>query len=388
MKFQNGYLDRCINCGFCEAVCPTLEAFEFNAFYGARGRVNLAKYYFSNSLKEGDVSDSFNSCLHCNACLQVCPAGISAGEISGWAKMSMVKRDHITHLLMKNIIEYKDPVNIGNKASEWAKGLTFDEKSEYLLYTGRMFQLMPYNNAIEKIRGKIGHNLFENVGLIASHLPKISILLEPFVNKEDVRRYNRILVNIYKLLSSSDIHFYYLGEDEPYSGAMLLEFGLEDEFIQYAIHLKEFFLKYNFSKIITVDPHTYTLLKYQIKDYIDFPFEVFFYLDFVSIKSKGFRNITIHQACHLERYGEKYRKYFSILSGEMINLPKNNNERTYCCGGPDEVEYPEIAARISDKRFEELKETGADFIITMCPICLLNLSKDESVLDISEFMMK
>jgi len=50
--------------------------------------------------------------------------------------------------------------------------------------------------------------------------------------------------------------------------------------------------------------------------------------------------------------------------------------------------YPKASDNIAKRRFEELKWTKADTVITVCPFCYLNLSKDETVKDISEYLVK
>ncbi len=381
------YVEKCINCGFCEAVCPTLEASDFNAFYGARGRVNLARGYLNKEFQETELMDSFNSCLECNACLAVCPAGISAGEISQYLKLNFTKKDPIAMFITENIMKYRDPLNIGKDAIGWSQGLEFNNESGDLLYTARMYQLMPFNSAVERLRKRIGNDLLARMSKLFNRIGFNGKLLSPFVDEAEKNYFNNALRNIYKVLKESGMTIRYLGEYEPYSGAMLLELGMKDEFIEYAKWLSDFFGKIGIKRIITVDPHTYSLLKYQIKDFIDFPYEVVFYLDLVNRKVKFEGTITVHQACHLERYGKKYRRYNDILSDVNIIYPTHYNEKMLCCGGPDEVLFPHMTEKISEKRFNELKATGSHVILTMCPICLLNLRKDDSVMDISSFII-
>jgi glycolate oxidase iron-sulfur subunit len=60
----------------------------------------------------------------------------------------------------------------------------------------------------------------------------------------------------------------------------------------------------------------------------------------------------------------------------------------YCCGGQTSLLYSKASDNIAKRRFEELKRTKADTVITVCPFCYLNLSKDETVKDISEYFLK
>ena len=77
---------KCINCGFCDSVCPTLPASGYKGHISARGRVNLANNLINEIKSKGKIelriNEPFYSCLLCYACQDVCPAGINAGKIS------------------------------------------------------------------------------------------------------------------------------------------------------------------------------------------------------------------------------------------------------------------------------------------------------------------
>ena len=48
--------------------------------------------------------------------------------------------------------------------------------------------------------------------------------------------------------------------------------------------------------------------------------------------------------------------------------------------------FPEIAERASEIRYKELTETGADLVVTACPICFVNLSKGDNTMEIADFL--
>ncbi len=62
---------------------------------------------------------------------------------------------------------------------------------------------------------------------------------------------------------------------------------------------------------------------------------------------------------------------------------------TWCCGGPVESLYPEKALANAQKRVEQLSEAGSE-VVTMCPMCLVNLSNaapdDVTFNDISHYL--
>lgn len=74
-----GYLlreaSRCIYCGFCEPVCPTLPPGRHRG-YGPRGRVNIARMIALEGRATREDELSIYSCLLCGACNEVCPARI------------------------------------------------------------------------------------------------------------------------------------------------------------------------------------------------------------------------------------------------------------------------------------------------------------------------
>lgn len=73
--------NKCVYCGFCESVCPTLPLGPHRG-YGPRGRVTLLKEWLADgSAPSAEALSSFYSCLLCNACSVVCPAHIRVGDL-------------------------------------------------------------------------------------------------------------------------------------------------------------------------------------------------------------------------------------------------------------------------------------------------------------------
>ncbi|MGC9071168.1 MAG: 4Fe-4S dicluster domain-containing protein [Acidilobus sp.] len=73
--------DKCVFCGFCESVCPTIP-FGPHRGYGPRGRVTIVKGVIRSEITLTDeVVSSLYSCLLCNACSTVCPARIRVGDL-------------------------------------------------------------------------------------------------------------------------------------------------------------------------------------------------------------------------------------------------------------------------------------------------------------------
>ena len=396
-------VNSCINCGFCESVCPTLPSSGFRSSIGARGRVDVGKEMIREIKGKGiielKVDESFYSCLDCYACLQVCPAGVNAGKVSEIGKEIITsgeltiedQKNPIADMIVELTMKYRNPLGIREVCAGWSAGLQFESESTNLLYTGNMYQMMAYNETLGKIEKSMGDAFSKNMARYLTKHSGLSKYMKYFRNKKTEREMNSYLKNIYSLLKDSGIKFTYLHEEEPYPGTFIYDLGYEKEFSEYAKYLCDLFHERKVKTIITVDPHTYDLLKNTIPSYVtDFDFKVIYYLDL--LEENDFQrtsdNITYHEPCHLVLRGEGYNRPKKLLESiAKVSMPFRSGKKVFCCGGPDELLYGKLSSNISEERFRQLKETGTEKIITACPICLSNLKKDDSVEDISSYLI-
>jgi len=190
----------------------------------------------------------------------------------------------------------------------------------------------------------------------------------------------------------------YLYEDEPYSGVLLYDLGL-DEYIE--DHIKKaysLFKSYKVKKIIGVDPHTVFMLKEIYPNYIDnYDIEVQHYLEILSENNETLRKMckksldkefVIHDSCYLTRelgIIEQVRGISSSL-GITIIEPENTKLDTACCGGPIEYAFRDLTEKVSETRIQELSSISKNVIVE-CPICLINLRKYEKEMGIKVWDM-
>jgi len=89
--------------------------------------------------------------------------------------------------------------------------------------------------------------------------------------------------------------------------------------------------------------------------------------------------VTYHDPCYLGRYGGKVDEPRDLLTrfGADVKEPVRHRENPYCCGAgggllfADKEEEP--GSRISDVRFKQLQDTGAETVVTACPFCSIML---------------
>ena len=394
--------ESCINCGFCESVCPTLPASGFISSIGARGRVDIGKKLLDemNLKKELTIEpfNSFYSCLDCFACLQVCPAGVNAGEVSQLGREIITSNDvfkkidgkGITKMIVSLTMKYKNPLGIRHKLDSWAEGLEFDDSSDTLFYTGNMYQLMAYTEGLGKIEKWLGRKMSNFMAGAVAKRPYIAYGFKLMKNGETQRLMENNLKNIYALLKKSGIKLKYLRSEEPYPGTFLHDLGYKTEFKEYVSFLVDYFKSESIKKIVVIDPHTYDLFKRVIPIEIGvFPFDVVYYLDLVDTEKfhKSEETVTFHEPCHLVLRNPEYNKPLDIVeyTGNLV-MPPRSGKKTMCCGGPNELLFNNLAVKISKNRMEQLKDTGAKKIITACPICQVNLNLHGKTTDIGTYL--
>jgi glycolate oxidase iron-sulfur subunit len=74
-------VERCLYCGFCEPLCPTLHHGPHRG-YGPRGRVAVIRMLAEAKLEPTPAAlEAIYTCLLCRRCEAACPPGISIPDI-------------------------------------------------------------------------------------------------------------------------------------------------------------------------------------------------------------------------------------------------------------------------------------------------------------------
>ena len=181
--------------------------------------------------------------------------------------------------------------------------------------------------------------------------------------------------------------FAYL-DGELYSGALLYEYGLFEEFEKQAKRVANQFKEAGATKIIALTPHSAEVFQQVYSKFIDdFDFEVTPYVSIAAeaLNKLGTRlslseplTLTLHDPCHLARslkVTEEPREILRAITNLDFREVTLNRELTCCCGAPCEMIFPELSELIALRRVEELSATGAEAVATLCPFCYSNLSK-------------
>jgi Fe-S oxidoreductase len=96
--------------------------------------------------------------------------------------------------------------------------------------------------------------------------------------------------------------------------------------------------------------------------------------------------ITYHDPCHLGRHTRVFdapRRVIEAINQSGVKEMRRNRANAYCCGAGGGVKsgFPELALEIAQERIHEAEETGAKYLATTCPFCIVNLRDAAKSLD-------
>lgn len=302
----------------------------------------------------------------------------------------------VLSLVKSNMERFGMPLPVPQEAIySWAERLNLRPHGSPMLYTGALYQLTPYIVSLlsfSEMAEKAG--LFSIATKLSGVVPKGLVTMAVRPDDKIKRRVDGILVNIVAMLRKAGIEPSYMYEDDLYNGALLYDLGMEELFAQQARKVAEALKRRGAKSVITVDPHTTHMLRSVYPKYVDgFDLEVKSYIEILVERGAELRaegEGVIHDPCLYARKEGVIEQPRALLSkaGMKLAEARRSKRLTYCCGGPVESLSPSMAKMIAKARMSELREASRR-VITMCPICLINLSSASDgaeVVDIAEVL--
>jgi Fe-S oxidoreductase len=270
------------------------------------------------------------------------------------------------------------------KTTAWARGLNLRRGGPTVLYTGQMYQLIPYiERLVEAERRLAGTPLARLTGLgrRVNRIVNVSAFLAR-PGAPERATYDQVPVDVARLLTDVGVEFGYLYGDDLYSGALAYDLGLDDVVKVQAKRVADAFAKHGVREVITIDPHTTHMLRSVYPELVDgFDVRVRNYLEVLAERKPAVCNplsgeLAIHDSCLFARREDVLTQPRDLLTraGIAIREPAASGRFTWCCGGPVESLYPDKAVANARRRVAQLREAAAG-AVTMCPLCLVNLRK-------------
>jgi len=292
----------------------------------------------------------------------------------------MFKPRDIIELIADNVKKTRNPFGVPNVLmNRWWKGADLRTEGGALLFTGLMYQSVPYIEMTTRHLGRYEDSTLADYIKYGKYLPKllVGLGLALLSSKKEKKKTSDMLQSIAKVLTRSKVDFFYNPELDYYSGVLLYDLGDIEGFIRHARFVAERLIENGVKKLITVDPHTTYALKILYPKYVGETFEVNAYFELVNFRGEnGTKQVTLHDPCMYGRYLEMSdvpTKVLENLGVECVPV-RNSGTFTSCCGGPVESISPKLSKEVLHRRVNELQATGAP-IVAMCPICMTHLKK-------------
>jgi len=346
----------CVECGRCQVNCPAWGAGkELNpkaiilqtqeALLAGKRETKLAEVYSEKVLWQ---------CTTCGACENQCPVGIEHLPILIGSRRGLVSNGDAP--------EYLGSVynHLERRGNIW--GLSYDQRQKFV----------------------------ESAGLEIFDPARHDVLIWLGCAGAFEADFQKSLRSLFEILRAKQVRFGVLSK-ERCNGDPAKRTGNEYMFQELANANIEDLKSAGPKKIVTSCPHCVKTIG---ADYRRFGYEVEIVHSAVFVEeltrdmrgggAQGANKVTYHDPCYLGRYSGKVDEPRALLTrfGAEIAEPERNRENPYCCGAgggllfADKEEEP--GSRISDVRFKQLRQTGADTVVTACPFCSIMLKGAQS----------
>jgi len=308
----------------------------------------------------------------------------------------------IIGILSDNLRLRKSVLPISTRsATRWARGLDLPRGGETVLYTGQMYQLIPYIEHMVRMEELVADTWLSGFTKLGRRMNRF-VNLTAFMGRPTARARaanDGVLRNVVLLLRQAGVPFGYLYEHDLYSGALAHDLGADEALAMQARRVYRRLKQHGVRTVITVDPHTTNMLRSVYPRVLKrFDVQVRSYLEVLSeqelrVRTSLGERLAIHDSCVYARSENVLRQPRALLeqAGITIAEPENAGRFTWCCGGPLESLYPKKALATAQKRVEQLRQAAPDGV-TMCPLCLVNLQKAAGetmrFTDISEYLRR
>ncbi|MBW1672290.1 MAG: (Fe-S)-binding protein [Deltaproteobacteria bacterium] len=355
------FYDSCMRCGRCVQECPSAnarESFSPRDFVQAAGHRLWQGHFRFGAIRWLDRAMLIDdrgawNCTTCAACLEVCPVYGSAFKTVLRNRTALIMEGKEVPDLMNQTLErlfnYENPwISSKREKISWTKGLGIP----ILAKEGMEMPLCYFVGCTTSVDAR-AQGLAKSFSLI---------------------------------LKNAGVNFGILGEKEPCCGdiaRVVGEVGLYQEKIENCLNL---FSQYGIKDVVTSSPHClYTLSSesngkgFRVRHYVLLLRELIVQGK-LRLKSLSKLTVTYHDPCYLGRHNrifEEPRDVIRSIPGIRLVEMAHHGPNSLCCGagGGRMWQGKELDGemRMSEIRIREAQATGAEVLITACPLCLIML---------------
>ena len=384
-------LINCMRCGMCLPSCPTYKE-TFLETASPRGRVALVRKFQEGELQ---ISERFleylSLCLDCQACASACPCGVNAGELVAEFKCDKKEREGLSFMedmVLRKLLPHPDRLEAAMTPLKLyqTSGLQKVVRKLGLLKmfpsaVGKMEGLLPrlpakplrhtlreVTPAVGEERGTVGFFLGCVMSLIFSEASFATVRLLSSLGYRVVTPKAQKCCGAPNMLASDragllDAARFNIDLFSGYDPDFIVTDcgGCGSELKKYGHHLE--------------GDSQATAFSDKVRDISQILFER---REELRTKLKPLPlKVTYHDPCHIahcQGIRTEPRELLQMIPG--IDY-RELGEADACCGsaGTYNIERPEMAERILQRKLANIRKSGAEYLVTSNPGCLLQLKK-------------
>lgn len=379
IEAMTGAIESCVHCGFCLAACPTYQVLG-EEMDSPRGRIYLMKAVLEEDLTVDEAQPYIDRCLGCIGCVPACPSGVPYGELLvSYRAMTEVDRqrpllDTISRKMIAETLPYPSRFRLAVQTGKIGKAVAGILPDQF----GAMLTLLPETLPKSKPLPLVYPAKGERRARVALLAGCVQQVLDPEINWATLR-----------VLAENGVETV-IPARQGCCGSILMHIG-EDEQAQRLAGQNLQAFPADVDAIITnaagcgSGMHEYELLfkgqpqEAQAKAFAAKVKDITTFLDELGLKPPtGLPEplkIVYQDACHL-LHAQGIRQAPRNLLKAIPNLTVLElSDGGLCCGsaGTYNIEQPEIAHQLGQRKVEGILATGAEAIVSGNIGCLTQL---------------
>ena len=363
---------KCNRCGFCLAHCPvyTVKGREWAT---PRGKNALVRAIIEGKIGwTPEIEDTLFRCTGCRLCTQTCFPAVETNQGVLAGRECLVDRNQYPKIVDRVSEAVENNFNISDEPNE--------ERIAWVEFI---------KNAPDHMYQKEKAKVLYFVGCVASFFPLVQKIPQAFV----------------QILDKSEVDFATLGGEEWCCGFPLIQMGMPDKMQKLIDHNQEKVQQLGAEIVVFACPSCYHTWKEKYKIDAEMLHSTQFMERLVTEGKVKFNNgfnktVTYHDPCDLGRNSKVFdppRNILKAIPGLKLVEMTNNRQLCVCCGGGGDLEMidPGLSAAIAERKIQEIKDTGAEVVVTSCQQCIRTISGyarkreiDLKVMDITEVVLE
>lgn len=372
-------VSKCVHCGFCLPACPTYNLLG-EEMDSPRGRIILMKSVLEGELELSEALLYIDRCLGCLGCVTACPSGVPYGELLAPFRAYAQQRrqrplvEKAARTLMLNTIPYPDRFRLAANVGRIAKPLKGVMPAQFQSMLGLLPERLEDGQPLPELIPAEGQRR-ARVALLAGCVQQV---VSPQINRAtlDVLAKNGVEVVVPR--------------GQGCCGALAMHTGeLELARAQGRVNLQAF--PSDVDAILTnaagcgSGMKEYALifrgteLEEQARAFAQRVQDVTQFLDALGlIEPPGLKKtfkLAYQDACHLahaQGVTAAPRRLLGMIPGlEIVPIP----EAELCCGsaGTYNIEQPELARRLGERKVQNILSTGAQAVASGNIGCMVQM---------------